>query len=306
MEFKGIGKYNIELKKYSRWKIGGPADFFAEPGNIDQLKALLNFSRSKNIPFQVIGDSTNILFDDKGYRGLIIRLGQNFNKYHIKDDTIEAEAGAWVPCLARASANVGLSGLEHTVGIPGTIGGLVIMNGGSLRKSISENIQKVFAIDYSGKQIVFKKDDCKFQYRRSVFQNSPYIVYKVELKLQKANPNVIRNEMLGILESRRKKFPLKLPNCGSVFISHPVLYDTFGPPGKIIEDMGFKGYSRGGAAVSELHANFIVNKGNATATDIIDIVKFIRGSVFEKTNIHMESEIRYLDRSGKIKFLHEI
>lgn len=298
-------KKDVSLKPYSNWKIGGYADFFAEPQNLEQLRTIIKGAQKENIPFQVIGDGTNILFDDKGYRGLIIKIGREFSNYTICDNLLTAEAGVWMPCLARITANNGLTGLEHTIGIPGTLGGLVIMNGGSLRKSISENISKVYSLDYDGNEFIFDNKQCEFAYRQSIFQSSPLIVYKAELTLKKGKINIIRSEMLKILEIRRKKFPLKLPNCGSVFVSHPLLYERYGPPGKIIEDLGLKGYAIGAAMISDAHANFIVNTNNATSKEILMLVKHVQHEIYKKTNTWVESEIRYLTEYSELKFLHK-
>lgn len=305
IEIEKLIRKNVVLKRYSRFNVGGIADFFSEPSNIYELQKILTFSAEKCIPFQIIGNGSNVLFDDAGYRGLIIRIGHYFSKYEITGEQVIAEAGIWMPCLARITANYGLSGLEHTIGIPGTLGGLIIMNGGSLRKSISESIQKVVALDFSGKEFTYTKDECNFSYRHSIFQLKPSILYKVVLNLTKANSQSIRSEMISILKTRRKKFPLKIPSCGSVFINNPSLYENYGSPGKIIQELGLKGYSWGGASISTVHANFIVNTGNATSIDIIHLIRDIRNKIYKKTNFWIESEIRYLPPESNLVFIHE-
>ena len=299
-------KRNIDLKAYSRWKIGGKADYFSEPKNHIQLLKTLEYAKLNSLPYQILGDATNILFDDDGYRGIIIRIGHNLNRCEIKESKIFVEAGHWIPCLAKKTADHHLSGLEHTVGIPGTLGGLIYMNGGSNRNSISSNILAVHAIDENLNEVILTNSECGFSYRKSIFQRNKYIIIKALLQLQHKSKAVIREEMLSILANRKKKFPLKEPNCGSVFTRNTELYNKFGPPGKIIEDLGLKGYRIGGAVVSNVHANFIVNDGNATAREVVQLVKKINTLIFSKTNKLLKSEIRYLSPQGTFKFMHEL
>ncbi|CBL44122.1 UDP-N-acetylmuramate dehydrogenase [gamma proteobacterium HdN1] len=291
----GIGKLyeNADLRQCSRWRIGGRASLLVEPSSIDALASLKQFLCAKQIPHLVIGDGANLLFDDAGVEGVVIRLGKSLSGIRVDGDLLSVDAGVWVPRLAHASLLAGLTGLEHIVGIPGTVGGLVCMNGGSQRRGIGDNVVDVTAVDGNGDVIRLDASECGFAYRTSRFQ-SGLTVAACTLRLQPGDKKAIRREMLEILHSRRTRFPLKLPNCGSVFVSNPAMYDLVGPPGKAIELVGLKGVRRGGARVSPQHANFIVNEGNASSTDVLTLIADIRSEVHKQTGYWMESEVRYV------------
>lgn len=286
---------DVSLAPYSWWKIGGKADYFIEATSSLQLQSLMTDLRVADVPFCIIGQGTNLLFDDAGFRGCVIRIAENFSRLEIKDNTITAEAGCWVPNLALYAARRGFSGLEHTIGIPASLGGLICMNGGSQRKNIGEVVKSVTVLKTEGEIQTYSVKDCHFSYRHSRFQLEDDIVLSatIQLSLQKTYSEQ-RPELLEILRTRRHKFPRKLPNCGSVFKSSPGLFDAYGPPGKIIEDLGFKGASLGKIQVSSRHANFIVNKGGGTSTDILELVSRIYHKVSKETGLIMKPEFCYL------------
>lgn len=297
---------NEPLAPHSSWKIGGPADIFIEPYNIEQISNVLQYTKSENIPLVVIGNATNLLFCDDGVRGIVMRLGEKFSKVQVDDTHVHAEAGTSVPTLAKTVGALGLTGLEHTVGIPATLGGLVYMNGGSQGKCIGDNVRKISVIDRSKSLIDLSQGECRFSYRYSSLQNSDRIVCTVDLELNHGDLNQITLDMQNVLETRHKKFPLDLPNCGSVFCSPPNLKAQCASPGKLIEDAGLKGFRIGDAQVSECHANFIVNIGYATAGDVIRLIHHIRQTIFERNRFWLECEIRHINESGKIQPLHEV
>jgi UDP-N-acetylmuramate dehydrogenase len=193
--------------------------------------------------------------------------------------------------------------LEHIVGIPGTLGGLIVMNGGSRRKAIGEVVVTVTAMDREGSVRVFRQDECAFSYRHSRFQDEGLAVTEVTMELTAGRPGDILAEMREILRQRRKKFPLNMPNCGSVFKSTPGSYDKFGPPGQIVEGLGLKGLRVGDAMVDTKHANFIVNLGSAAAGDVIRLVSTVREAVHRMLGIDMECEVRYVDCRGRCRTL---
>jgi UDP-N-acetylmuramate dehydrogenase len=296
---------NVDLSKISHWKIGGIADIVVRPSSTEEVSSVIKYLSKHNLPYVVIGSTSNLLFSDDGLRAVCIQIGNHMDDYKVKDNKVWAQAGVWVPGFARNVAKAGLSGIEHIAGIPGTVGGLVCMNGGSQRKGIGSNIIKVTAVSFNGDVEVFDQSDCKFEYRTSVFQQNGYIITEVEFTFEETKSyGIIRNEMLDILKSRRNKFPQKLPNCGSTFISNPDIYKKYGPPGKVIEDLGYKGYRIGGAEVSMIHANFINNTGNASAKDVIKIVKIIKNDVKKHTGFDMVSEVKLVDEKGIIKPVH--
>jgi UDP-N-acetylmuramate dehydrogenase len=276
----GVGGtlFDAPLADHNSWQIGGPADLLIEPETIAQVARVVSFARRHEIPLMVIGQGTNLLFDDSGLRGIVLKLGERFSRVEISGNKIVAEAGAWVPGLARKAMLAGLSGLEHTIGIPGTLGGLVLMN---------------------------NHDECAFSYRRSALQGSGAVVVKAELECEKQEPQCIRRLMLEDLRERRRKFPRKQPNCGSVFLSTSEMHASVGPPGKVIEDAGLKGVRIGKAEVSHQHANFIVNLGGATSEDVLSLIAHIRKVVHERIGFELSCEVRYVSPTGDIIPAHQ-
>ena len=288
------------LARHSSWEIGGPADLFVEPESVEQIAELIHFVRGQEIPLVVIGEGSNLLFDDSGVRGVVMKIGHKMSRIEVSGDIIRVQAGAWVPGLARKAMQAGLGGLEHCIGIPGTLGGLVLMNGGSQRKGIGENIVQVSVVDKEGGLSHLTREQCEFSYRRSALQNSGSIVVGAELCCPVKERSQIRAEMLADLCERRGKFPRKLPNCGSVFLSTAEMHQTFGPPGKIIEEAGLKGLRIGAAEVSQQHANFIINCGGATSADVLRVIARIRQIVREKNGFDLCCEVRYVSPQGEI------
>jgi len=294
------------LSRHSTWRIGGPADAFVEPTCWEKLAEIIRFARENRIPSIIIGKGSNLLFDDEGFRGIVVKIGRKLSGLHMDGSIIQAEAGIAVCRLARAAGLVGLTGLEHTVGIPGTLGGLVTMNGGSQREAISDVVRWVEVIDELGNTRRMPRDECVFAYRQSVFQKLALIITKAELELQWADPRQIRAEMLDILRSRREKFPRRLPNCGSVFKSSLEIYTSFGPPGKLIEDAGLKGLRVGDAEVSRDHANFILNTGHAKASDVLELIHQVRRVVHKKLGVWMECEVKHIRASDHTIPIHKV
>lgn len=292
---KGIPfQRNVPLKTQSTWKIGGPADFLVEPSSWEQVRKIFKYACENRIPAVVIGKGSNFLFDDAGLRGVVIKIGRKLSTFSINGTKVRAEGGIAICRLARAAGLAGLTGLEHTIGIPGTLGGLIVMNGGSQRKSIGDIIRWVKTINRAGNEHTLPREECDFSYRHSVFEDRDVIVVEAEMELGFGAPKVIWSQMLSILRERRAKFPLTLPNCGSVFKSTQELYNAIGPPGKVIEDLGLKGLSVGEAAVSERHANFIVNLGAARSEDVLQLIHCIRDRVYRATGVWMQCEVQYV------------
>lgn len=290
------------LAPYSWWRIGGPADAFAEVQGEAQLAAIIQYLRERDIPWCLIGRGTNLLFDDAGFRGCVLRLGEGFSQASIEGDRLTAQAGCWTPLVCMKAARANLSGIEHTIGIPASFGGLVCMNGGSQRKGVGDITESVRVLTPSGDIVEHDRTACDFKYRHSRFQTSGEIVLSATLHFQHHRSYAEqRAELLSILRERSRKFPRKLPSCGSVFKSSPELYDAYGPPGKIIEDLGFKGKLRGNIQVSPRHANFIVNNGDGSSADVLSIVNEIRDAVIANTGLTMYPEFRYVHPTGGIQ-----
>lgn len=293
--------FDVPLAEISRWKIGGTADVVIAPRNSEELAKLRAWLYENNLCSIVIGATSNLLFSDEGLRAIAIQIGPRFSELLIEDRRVIAQSGVWVPGVARKAMQAGLSGLEHTCGIPGTLGGLVYMNGGSQRKGISSNITYIKSINEQGKTIVRAAHECEFSYRSSIFQKLNEVIVEVCMELSRAeDKRSVRSDMLSIMRSRRNKFPRKLPNCGSVFKSNPAMYEVFGTPGSVIENFGLKGVSIGGATISPHHANFIVNAGGATASDVLALIEKINFVVSEETGYNMDVEVLYVSSLGEI------
>mgnify|MGYP001225571903 CR=1 FL=1 len=304
-ELPGQIRRNVRLADVSRWRIGGPAAIFVEPKTIEAAARVMEVMHGQSLPLFVMGDASNTLFDDEGFRGVVLRIGRNLSSYRIMGNTIRAQAGLWVPRLASAAGDAGLSGIEHTVGIPGTLGGLIVMNGGSQRKGIGLNISEVLCADEKGRLFRLNREECGFSYRTSALQNQKAVVLEALLELNSGDRTSIRREMLAILRERRRKFPRKLPNCGSTFLSHPDMYAHVGPPGRAIEQAGLKGLRCGDAQVSPLHANFIVNLGKAASDDVLWLISKVRNVVQARTGYAMDCEVRHLSPLGLLRPAHE-
>lgn len=297
----GSLQLNVPLDRISRWRVGGTARMVLQPQSVDQLQQVLAYVSQHRIPYVVIGSSSNLLFADEGIEVLVIQIGTSLAGFRVEGSRVWSEAGAWVPGFARRLAHAGLSGAEHICGIPGTLGGLICMNGGSQRKGIGDHIIDVTSVTASGELRVRSREECDFRYRHSVFRTLDDVIVSARFQFRKANVGQsVRKEMLSILAQRRQKFPHKLPNCGSVFVSNPAMYAEFGPPGAVIEQCGLKGMVVGGAMVSPQHANFIVNHDRAKASDILSLVGHIRWAVRERTGYDMVAEVCYVSALGEI------
>jgi UDP-N-acetylmuramate dehydrogenase len=302
---RGPVRRNAPLRDICRWKIGGPAQILVEPTSSDDLAAALVALSDYHGPRIVIGDGSNLLFDDRGVDGVVIRMGQAMSRMTIDHDQVWAEAGIWVPHFVRRVGCSGLTGAEHAIGIPGTLGGLVLMNGGSQRKGIGENVVSVRCMGFDGELVELSKADCAFSYRHSVLQTRELIVLDASFAFASGNAATIRHEMIDIMASRRKKFPKNLPNCGSVFLSNPAMYNVVGAPGFAIEQTGLKGERRGNAQISPLHANFIVNLGMASSDDVLYLIHQMRSRVLAATGFAMDCEVRHVAPNGTMRMAHE-
>lgn len=296
--FGGEAEAGVPLSRVSQWRVGGPADVLFQPPRIQELQNALAWLSQRGIPVTVVGMTTNLLFSTRGVRGVVVQVAKGLGGIEADGEQLRVGGGVWVPQVALFAMHAKLGGLEHICGIPGSFGGLVSMNGGSLRRSISENLLSIDVVSRDGARRTFPVEACEFAYRSSRFQSTDDVIVECRLRLAaEAEPGPIRRRMMEILRARRR-FPRKQPNCGSVFVSDPQLYETFGAPGKVIEALGFKGFRVGGAVVSPEHANFIINTGGATAEDVLEVIDTIRRRVLEATGCLMRVEARYVREDG--------
>lgn len=292
---------DVALSDISRWRIGGRANVILRPADAGQLAGLRRYFFETGLPHLVIGATSNLLFSDDGLVVPCIQIGSQLSGIRITDDVVEVEAGAWVPGLARKIMQAGLTGAEHICGIPGTMGGLICMNGGSQRKGIGSALVEAVSVDREGHTVRRDQEACGFAYRTSIFQTNSDVILSARLRFTPGGDRqAIRREMLEILGNRRRKFPQKQPNCGSVFKSNPAMYAEVGPPGAVIERLGFKGQRIGDALVSPHHANFIVNDGRAQARDVLQLIARIRNKVIEETGYTMDAEALFVTSAGEV------
>lgn len=287
--------------RHSTWRIGGNAHVMVFPGSTEQIRDLMGLARDFGIPWIVIGKGSNLLFSDRGFEGLVIKLDSAFSKVTFEHGVVTAQSGVSVPRLARMAAKAGLTGLEHAIGIPGSLGGLVAINGGSLRQSIGDVTRTVTVVTPEGRIETRSAEGCDFSYRHSNLLHSGHVIAEVILELQPGHAETILRHMRGILRERQEKFPLTQPNCGSVFTSRPELYHTLGPPGKLIEDLRLKGLTCGGASISHRHANFMVNTGKATAQDVLELVAQVREAIYIRHHVWINTEVMYVHPDGRIE-----
>ncbi len=279
---------NEELGKHSTFKIGGPAKYYAIPSGVDEVKEAIEYARNKNLPYLIIGKGSNILFHDRGYDGVVIEIGSKMQIIERIDDlNIRAEAGASLSALSNYAANASLAGLEFAAGIPGTVGGGVTMNAGAYGGEIVDCIQSATVLDKDGNVRVLQANELDLSYRSSIIQKEDYIVLDATFQLIPGDENDIRATMRDYNGRRRDKQPLEYASAGSTF-KRPK--DNFA--GKLIEDAGLKGYSVGDAQVSEKHCGFVVNKGNATYSDVKAVIEHVQKVVKEQFDVELETEVK--------------
>lgn len=298
---------DLPLATLGRWQIGGPADIVATPTNVESLRAVLTVIAEVGVPYVIVGDGSNLLYDDAGFRGVVVRIGRAFGGFDIGEHgVVKAGAGLWVPCFVRQVIDAGMVGATHAIGIPGTLGGLLTMNGGSQRHGIGENVISVDVVERDGTPVRINHADLGFGYRRSALQTRGAIVVSARFCFGIGDRHALRSEAVSILASRRAKFPRVRANCGSVFVSDPALYSLIGPPGMAIEKAGLKGAMVGGAQFSPDHANFIINNGGARSRDVLKLIAMARSRVHALTGIEMDAEVRHLAPDGTMRPAHEV
>lgn len=286
-------KKDEPMSKHTTLKIGGSADIFIKVSNLDELKLILSFANKNNINITIIGNGSNILVKDNGIRGIVIKLdfkGINIEKINDKKVKVCVGAGVSLGMLAQKLLKESISGFEFASGIPGTIGGAVRMNAGAYGGEFKDIVISTKCIDEHGNVIILDNNQQEFSYRYSAFVNKKLIILECELVLNlKNNSEEIAKKMNEYLESRKSKQPINMPNAGSTF-KRGEDYIT----AKLIDECGLKGFSIGGAQISNIHAGFIVNKGNATAEDVLKLIEYVKKSVYEKFNKKIKLEIEVL------------
>ncbi|MDD4319920.1 MAG: UDP-N-acetylmuramate dehydrogenase [Acidaminococcaceae bacterium] len=286
------GRYYLQepMKNHTSFHIGGPADLLVMPKDVEELRQLLLCISLEKLPLTILGNGSNILVKDNGVRGVVIKLGNALRKVECNGNFIVADAGVSLAAVANKAASFNLTGLEFAVGIPGSLGGAVFMNAGAYdgeMKNVVKSVTVMYIKDGSSK--VIKGKNLDFGYRHSAIQAMDCVITEINMKLVSGKPEAIKQKMADFTDSRVTKQPLDLPNAGSMF-KRPHGYYA----GTLIEEAGLKGYTVGGAQVSEKHAGFVVNIGNATASDVLQLMKDVQDRVYEYSRVHLEPEVRVI------------
>ena len=283
-------KFDESLKLHTTYKVGGTCKYFITPKDLEELINLVKYLKDKDIKYMILGNGSNTIFSSKEYDGVIINL-TNLNSMKIEDNKIFVEAGYQLIKLSMDALNNSLSGLEFAAGIPGNIGGAIFMNAGAYKSDMSELVESVTFLDENLELQTLRKDELEFSYRKSIFQKRNCIIISTVLNLIPGDKEEIKALMDKRKARRLESQPLEYPSAGSVFRNPSE--DIFA--GKLIEDLGLKGYKIGGAKISEKHANFIINDGDATGEDIKALIDYIKTKVKEKYNIDLHVEQRFIN-----------
>jgi UDP-N-acetylmuramate dehydrogenase len=279
---------NEPMSKHTTFRIGGVADVFVMPDSIEKIKSCIDIAKENNVPYYVVGNGSNLLVKDKGFRGVIIQLFTSFNAVEVNGNVIRSQCGAMLSGISRTALNNSLTGLEFASGIPGTLGGAVCMNAGAYGGEMKQIIKSVTVLK-DGEVLTLSNEECDFSYRNSRIMREGMLVLEAEIELEKGNFDDIKAKMDELSQQRISKQPLEYPSAGSTF-KRPEGYFA----GKLIDDSGLRGYRVGGAQVSEKHCGFVVNRGGATAEDVLTLMEDVNRIVKEKFGVGLEPEVRII------------
>ncbi len=282
---------NESMKKHTTFKTGGNADFWVMPKSIDEVKSIFSFCKENSIPLTLFGKGSNVVVSDNGIEGVVLSTAL-LDKIELTDSTtVFSQAGAVLTNLCLFALKNELSGLEFAYGIPGSVGGAVFMNAGAYGGEIKDSIISATVLTKDGEIKTISKNDMRLGYRTSIFKTDSSVVLSAEFSLSKAEPTEIKAKMDDFMQRRRQKQPLEFGSAGSTF-KRPEGYFA----GALIEDANLKGYMVGDAQVSEKHAGFVINKGNAKSADVLALIKHIQNTVFKKSGVHLEPEVIFIGR----------
>lgn len=281
---------DVPMAQYTSFKAGGNARMMITPQSIEELKAALRILTEENCPHMVLGNGSNVLVKDSGYDGAIVRIGSAFDYVRQEGDKLICGSGTLMSVVAKAAVSAGLAGFEFASGIPGSIGGAIFMNAGAYDGEISNILDRARIVSKDGKrEFYMTAEELQMGYRHTLLHETGDVVAEVELKLAQGNREEIKAKIADFTQRRNSKQPVNFPSAGS-FFKRPEGYFA----GKLIQDAGLKGVSVGGAQVSELHSGFIINKGGATATDILQLMEIVQARVMDEFGVKLETEVRII------------
>ena len=277
------------MNRHTTFRIGGPVDYFLLPSTAEEVKKILEICKEKELPYFILGNGSNLLVSDEGYCGVIIQLYRNYGGITVEGTNIRAGAGALLSQIASAAKNASLTGFEFAGGIPGTLGGAVVMNAGAYGGEMKNVLKEVTVMTEQGEIMTIPAEKLEMGYRTSLVKKAGYLVLEAVISLKAGDVEEIKAIMKDLTEKRVSKQPLEYPSAGSTF-KRPEGYFA----GKLIMDAGLRGYQVGGAQVSEKHCGFVINKGNATAADVCGLMKDVQEKVQEQFGVTLEPEVKFL------------
>ncbi len=285
-----VPKENIHaeepLKNHTTFRVGGPCDCLVEIESTEQLIKIQNYLQLIEVPYAVIGNGSNLLAGDKGYRGVVLQIGSKMADIRVEGNRITAQAGALLSKIARVALEHGLTGLEFASGIPGSLGGAIVMNAGAYGGEMKQVVTSVTVVDREGEELTLDNETMEFGYRTSVIKTRPFLVTEVTMELTPGDPAVIKAAMDELAAKRREKQPLEFPSAGSTF-KRPEGYFA----GELIMNAGLRGFQIGGAKVSDKHCGFVINTGDASAADVTKVICEVQKAVREQFGVELETEV---------------
>ena len=286
---------NIHIQEvmaaHTTFRVGGPADCLVELENVQQLQNIQHYLHLVGIPYVILGNGSNVLVSDEGYRGVVLQVANRMNRITVEGNRIVAQAGALMSQVAKAALENGLTGMEFASGIPGTVGGGVVMNAGAYGGEMSQNVTSVTVVNGKGEIMELENESMEFGYRYSTIRNQPFTVTEVSFELKPGEKDAIKATMDDLSARRREKQPLEYPSAGSTF-KRPEGHFA----GELIMNAGLRGFQIGGAKVSDKHCGFVINAGNATAADIMALIREVQMCVKEKFHVDLEPEVVFLGK----------
>ena len=280
---------NEPMSRHTTFRIGGPADLFLLPNTVEEIKKIREICIQEQEPYFILGNGSNLLVSDSGFHGVIIQTYRNLAQIQVEGECIRAQAGALLSGIAQAAKAASLTGFEFAAGIPGTLGGAVVMNAGADGGEMKDVLKEATVLDSEGQIRRIPAGKLAMGYRTSVIKEAGYMVLEAVISLKKGDPDQIRETMKDLTQRRISKQPLEYPSAGSTF-KRPEGYFA----GKLIMDSGLRGYTHGGAQVSEKHCGFVINAGGATARDVCELMEHVQRTVYEKYNVKLEPEVKFL------------
>lgn len=277
------------MKNHTTFRVGGPAEFFVMPRTAEEVKKVIDLCRRESFPYYIIGNGSNLLVSDQGYRGVVLQIYKEMSCIEIEENVIVAQAGALLSAIANKALENGLTGFEFAAGIPGTLGGACVMNAGAYGGEMKDVLKEVTVLTEEGEVLTIPKENLELGYRTSIIARKGYIVLEARIQLREGEKEAIKSLMEELKDKRVSKQPLEYPSAGSTF-KRPEGYFA----GKLIQDAGLRGFSVGGAQVSEKHCGFVINRENATAADVSELMRQVSARVEEEFGVKLEPEVKRL------------